>query len=142
MDAPPQRAFRDAELLRAVGIEPSLSRLLHDRKADRRGTAVVDGEGYDLVAASLHGRFRLELRDLDGKRGSLEPETFGPLEHLRRSSRTPQRQPLLTALQGHRSDETDDPEDVVRVQVREKNVRERERNPPTHHLTLGALRSE
>ena len=138
MQPAPQRALGNAQLARALGIEPAQPGVLRQREADGVGP-VLGLEHDDVVLVALEPVTRLELADLDRKLVALDAERDRGAEHPLRAPRAVERDRRGPVLQSHRPQQPGDAEDVIRVIVGEEDLGEGEAHPVPHHLPLVAL---
>src|SRR5438094_9412361 len=115
------------------------------QRVSHRSAAVLRGEDVDPipVAASaspnLQNLPRPYLDDLDLKRHPLDSELNRLAEYLLSPPRPIQPHRLGARLQPQRANQSDHAKEVVRVKMREEDLRQRKAHPVTHHLALGAL---
>src|SRR6266566_3832626 len=94
--------------------------------------AVAAGARSDHVA-------RLDLLDVHLERDALHPQLQRLREELPRALWSVEAHRLGARLQPERANQSDHTEEVVRVKMREEDLRQREAHPVAHHLALGAL---
>src|SRR2546425_2888678 len=141
LQLPPQVSFRNAGRPRLLRIEPPGTFVLLERVPDRPPT-VLRGEGVDRipVAAGASANLpRLDFNDLNLEGNSLHSELDRLAEYLLRAFRAIQHHGLRPRLKSERADQSDHPEKMVGVKMREEDLRQREAHPVAHHLALGAL---
>ena len=139
MQSSPLWSFGNSERACFVRIESSFAFFFDDREADGHRTAMVDGKRADGVTRAFDALTVVQLEDLDGKGGALEAEALHAFEDSGGPFGTPETEGLGAALKGHGSDQSDHAEQVIGVHVGKEDVLERERDPVSHHLTLGAF---
>ena len=100
---------------------------------------MIDGERADGVARAVDRLTIVNLEDLDRKSGALEAEALHAFQDSGGPFGSPEAEDIGSALKGHGSDQADHTEQVIGVHVSKEDVLERERDPVTHHLALGAF---
>src|SRR5207248_4593201 len=144
LQLPPQVPFRHAGRPRFVRIKPPGTLMLTQR-ISHRSAAMLRREHVNLVrlpppGSRLPNRFAwLHLDDFDLERNALHPELNRLAEYLLSPPRPIQPHRLGARLQPQRANQSDHAKEVVRVKMREEDLRQRKAHPVTHHLALGAL---
>ena len=107
---------------REIGIESPAALVLHEREAQRGGSAMIQLEGADRVVLApdlVAGRQFLHV-EREGK--LLEPEAVHLLRHPLGALGSPEPQRLGAVLQHERAHEPHQPEKVIGVPVRDEDV--------------------
>src|SRR5207253_10771947 len=140
----PQLTVGDARRPRLTRTDPPPPLVLPYRIADRPA-AMVRCKHVNIVlfplppSPAFYRISRLHFLDLDGKRHPFHPQLHRLPQQLLRPPRPVQPHRLLPPLKPERADQPDHAEDVVRVEMREEDVGERERHAVAHHLALRPL---
>ena len=90
----------------------------------------------DEVLLSGNGVTGVEFANFESESEALRTERFSALEHSIGTGGSPESQGFGSTLKRHRSQEPDDSDEMVGVEVCEKNVVEIEGDPVPHHLSL------
>src|SRR5205823_5621790 len=144
LQLPPQVSFRNAGGARFVGIKPPGTLMLLERVPDGTPT-MLGAEHVNVVRFPFPvSRFPnhltgLHLDDINVERDSLDAELKRLRKQFLRSLRPVQPHRVRTGLQAERTDQTDDSEKMIGVEMREEDLGQREAHPVAHHLALGAL---
>ena len=93
----------------------------------------------DVVLPPLDGLTRLEAANIDFEADPLHSEIHRLPQNLLGAGRRPEAHRLLPTLQPHRPEQPDNPEKVIRMQMGEEDLVEREAGPVAHHLPLRPL---
>ena len=97
-------------------------------------------ERADVVAIAFpDGISRFYLGDFDGERDAFDAQLHGRAQDFLGALGAVQQQRLRAPLQAQRSNQSDDAEEVVGVEVGEEDLGQRKAHPVAHHLALGAF---
>src|SRR6266576_2570710 len=123
----PQRPFGNVRRPGLLDVEAPAAHVLLQHISERRPATVLGGERADVVTIALpHAVPRFYLRNLDGKGDSFDAQLHGRAQDLLRPFGAVEKQRLRPPLQSQGSDQSDDAKEMIGVEVREEDLRQRE----------------
>jgi len=100
---------------------------------------MIQQKGMDEIALSGNGVTGSEFANFESECEAFRTERFSTSKHSIGARRTPETKRFSATLKGHGSQESHYADEMISMEMREKNVVEIERDPIAHHLALRSL---